>query len=168
MNTPITMKKICSLFLLLAVMPLFWGCNSEDNLEAIFLGKTFKTTGIFYDKKKGDPVLICDDTHKEDCSLYLNTLIAEGNNFTIRFTMEEFTATLLGSTVSGTWKANGKNQNISLTITSRSGEESEPWALAYLEGLERAYKYEGDTTYLTIKFRDEEGTKKYILYHIYR
>ncbi|MCD8165144.1 MAG: DUF4847 domain-containing protein [Bacteroides sp.] len=162
------MKKICSLLLLLTLIPLLGGCNSEDDLEAIFLGKTFKTTGIFYDKKKGDPVLICDDAHKEDCGAYLNTLIAEGNNFTIRFTLEEFTATLLGSTVSGTWKANGKNQDISFTITSRLGEESEPWALAYLEGLERAYKYEGDTSYLSIKFKDEEGIKKYILYHIHR
>lgn len=137
--------QIVGLFLLL---PLFAGCNDTDDVAAIFTGKTWKLNYITVDG--GHEMFdFWGDKEKERASIKelnengtYNVIfegVAEGDVISgkVRGTV------ITSYSLDGTWSANGKNNNFNASVTGNDG--GDVLAKNFLEGLNAATSYEGDT-----------------------
>lgn len=160
-------RNISYLLLVFSLLPILSGCNNEDDVVEIFTGKTWKLSRLT-DKDSSDRFyqgLWNGDKTAQNKSLSL--LNNEENTFTLSFEGSEINGELMGTTVSGrgvnssfsgTWSADGKSNSMTINIKS-SGSESDVLAKAFIAGLQKVYKYEGDANSLTLFFDDNGITR---------
>ncbi|MBR2191725.1 MAG: DUF4847 family protein [Bacteroidaceae bacterium] len=128
------------LLLIIALIPslLATSCQNEDDIDAIFNGKTWFITGGCIN---GTNI-----TGEELKSIYANS-----NSFFLTFSASTFGGVLVaGSNVSGTWKADGKDQSIYLNFQSESNVNLSPLSSNIYNVLKNAQHYSGDVNVLKI------------------
>lgn len=157
---------ICHLLLMLALIPAFSGCNTEDDLIRIFTGKTWKMSRITIEGKESEQfgAIVWDSETAYNRSIEL--LKAE-NNFTVIFEGIEVNGELSGNNVTvngvnvknatGTWTANGKSNAISLSLNI-SASETDPLAKEFIKGMQNIFKYEGDENQITLYYKEGQTT----------
>lgn len=103
-----TYKNI--LYILFALLTLS-ACSREDDIEEIFVGKTW----YMFDASINNKGVDVKNFYTE----------AGGNAYYITFSSETFHGTLsAGDNFSGTWTANGKSQTITLTFSQKPSASS--------------------------------------------
>lgn len=122
----------------LLMLPLFAACSSEDDIDSIFTGKTWRLTTIME-----NGATICTEEEQEEISG------SSSSRYSITFYNGTFTGNTLNDSFEGTWTVDGGSQKISFTFTSVPTPETVPSQLM-IEILQNAVKYQGDTNQLTI------------------
>ena len=153
------------LLLLLALLPIVSGCNNEDDVIEIFTKNTWKLSRLTTKDSSARflPNLWNND---KDYEASMNAL-SQGSNFTINFAGTELNGEIMGTTLdgkgikatfTGTWSVDGKANTLGIALKV-SGSETDPLAKEFINGLQKVYKYEGDSNSLTLYFKDGEITK---------
>ena len=158
------MKKKLTYLLLLLLLPLLGGCDTEDNVLEIFTGKTWKLTYIALEGQHQMFDFWNEDTDAARRSLQL---LEQGSTFIIEFNGSEtadyvggdFEAQAVNRSITGNWAANGASRELSLNNLHTSGNDSDILAQAFLTGLQNAVRYSGDSQYLYIYYEDGQTTK---------
>ena len=158
------MKKKLTYLLLLLLLPLLGGCDTEDNVLEIFTGKTWKLTYIALEGQHQMFDFWNEDTDAARRSLQL---LEQGSTFIIAFNGSEtadyvggdFEAQAVNRSITGNWAANGASRELSLNNLRTSGNDSDILAQAFLTGLQNAVRYSGDSQYLYIYYEDGQTTK---------
>ncbi|MDE6216904.1 DUF4847 family protein [Bacteroides sp.] len=159
-------RQTYRLLLVLSLLPLLSGCNNEDDVAAIFTGKTWKLSRLT-DKGNGAPFYSGIWNNNRDMEESLNKLNHETSYFTLEFEGEELDGELMGAkvsgkgvgaTISGTWDADGKSKALTFNLKV-SGTENDALGKAFIKGLQNVYKYEGDIHSLTLYFKDGGATR---------
>lgn len=158
------MKKRLTYLLLLLLLPLLGGCDTEDNVLEIFTGKTWKLTYIALEGQHQMFDFWNEDTDAARRSLQL---LEQGSTFIIEFNGSEtadyvggdFEAQAVNRSITGNWAANGASRELSLNNLRTSGNDSDILAQAFLIGLQNAVRYSGDSQYLYIYYEDGQTTK---------
>lgn len=158
------MKKKLTYLLLLLLLPLLGGCDTEDNVLEIFTGKTWKLTYIALEGQHQMFDFWNEDTDAARRSLQL---LEQGSTFIIEFNGSEtadyvggdFEAQAVNRSITGNWAANGASRELSLNNLRTSGNDSDILAQAFLTGLQNAVRYSGDNQYLYIYYEDGQTTK---------
>ena len=158
------MKKKLTYLLLLLLLPLLGGCDTEDNVLEIFTGKTWKLTYIALEGQHQMFDFWNEDTDAARRSLQL---LEQGSTFIIEFNGSEtadyvggdFEAQAVNRSITGNWAANGASRELSLNNLRTSGNDSDILAQAFLTGLQNAVRYSGDSQYLYIYYEDGQTTK---------
>lgn len=158
------MKKKLTYLLLLLLLPLLGGCDTEDNVLEIFTGKTWKLTYIALEGQHQMFDFWNEDTDAARRSLQL---LEQGSTFIIEFNGSEtadyvggdFEAQAVNRSITGNWAANGASRELSLNNLRTSGNDSDVLAQAFLTGLQNAVRYSGDSQYLYIYYEDGQTTK---------
>lgn len=158
------MKKRLTYLLLLLLLPLLGGCDTEDNVLEIFTGKTWKLTYIALEGQHQMFDFWNEDTDAARRSLQL---LEQGSTFIIEFNGSEtadyvggdFEAQAVNRSITGNWAANGASRELSLNNLRTSGNDSDILAQAFLTGLQNAVRYSGDSQYLYIYYEDGQTTK---------
>lgn len=105
------------------------GCNDEDDVEMIFAGKQWKITGATIN------------------GVSLNSEVKElyANPYYINFTQSTFSASLAeGSSMTGTWQAEGKNKTIRMNIASNNSTDNTVLSRNIYSIIKDARYYSGD------------------------
>lgn len=158
------MKKKLTYLLLLLLLPLLGGCDTEDNVLEIFTGKTWKLTYIALEGQHQMFDFWNENTGAARRSLQL---LEQGSTFIIEFNGSEtadyvggdFEAQAVNRSITGNWAANGASRELSLNNLRTSGNDSDILAQAFLTGLQNAVRYSGDSQYLYIYYEDGQTTK---------
>lgn len=157
---------ICHLLLMLALIPVFSGCNTEDDLIRIFTGKTWKMSRITIEGKEDVPfgAIAWDSEAAFNRSI---ELLGMKDNFTVVFEGNEINGELTGNKVTvtgvqvkkanGTWSANGKDNTIGLSLNI-SASETDPLAKEFIKGMQNVFKYEGDENQITLYYKEGQTT----------
>lgn len=143
------MKLKLFLYLFLT-LTLLWGCNTEDDIDEIFVSGTWNV-GNFYsggDWNKVNDGARVKYTKEED--------IKALNYLTVTFLTD---GTIQGRMNNGTftaqWKANGEDRTISITqlhtTATPNGKSKE-----LIEALKNAAYYKGDSNYLKLAPLDKK------------
>lgn len=158
-------RNICSLLLVLSLLPLLSGCNTEDDVVEVFTGKTWKLSRLT--NKGSNRQFYAGLWQDENAEKKSREYLSATGNFTLVFEGTELNGELMGtnisghginSNVSGTWTADGKTQSLSFSVKV-SGSESDALGKAFINGLQNVYKYEGDASSLTLYFQDGQTTR---------
>lgn len=161
------MKKILTLLLFAALLPLLSACDQGDDVVEIFTGKTWKLTyitmnGQTYDFWNGD----------EAAYNRSEQLRRQSANFTVTFNGNniegvvggEFDAHAVNRNIKGVWHADGVSHELRLTNISATGNDTDVLAAAFYNGLCNATSYGGDSRNLYIYYKDGETTKCLVLH----
>ena len=162
------MKKIYKIICMLALLPLFAGCNDTDDVEAIFTGKTWKLTLIAHDDS-GEWVDFWggDREQRENSLKKLNM----GNTFTIRFEgatkgdaiQGQVSGQTVNSQFNGSWSANGKSNKFKASVNGNN--DGDILALNFLKGINNATLYEGDNRNLYLLYKEGSATYR-MFFHV--
>lgn len=102
------MKKIRLILYLTTALFALTACSNEDDIDEIFVGKTWYMTGI----------VINGTTSSEETRNFYKD--ADANCYFITFSSDNFQGKLSSDVnFSGTWEANGKHQTITLHLQQR-------------------------------------------------
>lgn len=151
---------------LLLLLPMFSGCNDSDDLAGIFIGKTWKLTYIT--KVNGNKWYKFADVDGGNYEKYFNGSYV----FTLTFNGEETDNTIKGTFVgagsveaSGTWNANGKNQEFRMNVSAATATDSkDKLAAKIIEGMKNATSYEGsDSRNLFLRYQTDNGKENLCL-----
>lgn len=115
---------------------LFAGCNEEDDIEGIFIERTWYVSSFL--DAEGLPENIDDQV-----------LANNRNSYRIVFSPETFNAQAGSYVFSGRWTVDGKSQTIQFTMNSGTAGTDE-LSRALINRLENAVRYEGSYTFLRI------------------
>ncbi len=124
-------------------------CKPEDDLEGIFVGKTWKMSNI------------CTADDKPTLSTSEVNAINASSGYTISFTETTFTATATNRQIEGTWEANDKGNTFALTVTSSQGSETSSLGNTFIDMLVSSRYYEGD--YFSLKLYDDNKSEYLLL-----
>ena len=158
------LNKTLRYLLLLLLLPLLGGCDTEDNVLEIFTGKTWKLT---YIALEGQHQMFDFWNENTDAARRSLQLLEQGSTFIIEFNGSEtadyvggdFEAQAVNRSITGNWAANGASRELSLNNLRTSGNDSDILAQAFLTGLQNAVRYSGDSQYLYIYYEDGQTTK---------
>ena len=136
----------------ISILPLLWSCNNEDDVNEIFISGTWNL-GNFYNGgnwSKTNDGARPTYTSEED----LKAL----NYMTVTF-LED--GTLQGRTNTGTftakWEANGDDRTVSISQWKNSGGTPSGKGKAFVEALQNARYYKGDSKYLKLAPEDKKS-----------
>lgn len=115
---------------------LFAGCNEEDDIEGIFIERTWYVSSFL--DAEGLPENIDDQV-----------LANNRDSYRIVFSPETFNAQAGSYVFSGRWTVDGKSQTIQFTMNSGTAGTDE-LSRALINRLENAVRYEGSYTFLRI------------------
>ena len=102
------MKKIRLILYLTTALFALTACSNEDDIDEIFVGKTWYMTGI----------VINGTTSSEETRNFYKD--ADANCYFITFSSDNFQGKLSSDVnFSGTWEANGKHQTITLHLQQK-------------------------------------------------
>ena len=127
------------LLLLIVLLPVLiaTSCSSSDDLDAIFYGKTWYIHGVTINGKK----VVSE----------IKEIYETPGTYQINFTPSTFTGILTsGSTISGTWSADGKKQSIMLHFDKQDGVNQTELSSNIFQILKSATSYSGDVNVLKI------------------
>ena len=130
------MKKIG---MLLMTCLLLLACNTDDDIEEIFIGNRFKITGLTYNGQK---------TVKDVKEFY-----EVNDTYWIAFSQSAITGVLQpGMTIEGTWNANGKNRELTIDLISpKNANGASDLCSKVFSIIKNATSYSGDKNVLRIK-----------------
>lgn len=130
---------VLRLFSLLLILFLWMGCSSEDDVEGIFVGKTWCVNYMF--KADGKTAAFTDE-EKE-------IIDGDRENYCIVFGQETFNVKSGDFTFGGKWSVDGKKHTISFGI---DGNVTPPNSISkkITDVIKGAVKYEGDYEQLRI------------------
>jgi hypothetical protein len=125
----------------LLMLPLLAACSDEDDVDAIFMGRTWKLTTIMQNNKS-----IYEPTSDEQKEISESAR----ESYIITFTDKVFSGKTLNDAFNGTWSVDGKKHEIHFTFKNTPNP---PGAVSkkMIEILQNATKYEGDTNQMTIR-----------------
>ena len=157
------MKKILTLLLCAALLPLLAGCDESDDVAEIFTGKTWKLTYIALDGQHQWFDFWNGDEAANQRSLQE---LEKGATFTVTFqgsdTEEvvggEFNAQAINRQITGYWNADGSSRELRTTDIRATGSDSDVLARAFETGLRNATRYSGDSQNLYIYYEDGQTT----------
>lgn len=160
-----SLSKIRLIAFVFCTLFIFSGCNDEDNINAIFVGKTwylgnFYTTTNWKDDNNSKPVYRGDDSEGRKA---VDAINAHGTGrFSISFHENTFTAIGLGNTFSGTWRADGKKNTISMVITegsmpSPTGDIGNKISRDFYTNITNVQFYRGNTIFLKLFPEDKKS-----------
>ena len=153
------------LLLLCALLPLCGSCTTEDDVVEIFTGKTWKLTRLT--NKNSSARFLSTLWSDEQTYNKSITLLDQEGNYTLVFEGLElngevidatFSAKAINSRLSGSWDVDGGSKALSLS-GKVTGSDSDPLAKAFINGLQKVFKYEGDTNSLTLYYQDGQVTR---------
>lgn len=162
------MKNLYRILGILLLFSLFSGCNDSDDTTAIFTGKTWKLNLIavdgghtMYDFWEGNT-----EAQEKSLKLLSNTGtytltfegLADGDNI-----QGKVSGTIITSSLQGTWNANGKNNSFRATVTGPT-DNGDKLAKNFIEGLNNAIKYEGDTNNLYILYKPQSAQRTFRMF----
>ena len=133
------------MLLLIALAPVIisTSCSKDDDVEEIFMGKTFYISGATIDGKA---------LNEEVKLLYLDL-----DSYYITFNDGTFAGKLdKDCTLSGHWSANGRKRTISIIIDTFENPSASQLSASLHKILSEAKSYSGDANILTIK-ADEQN-----------
>jgi len=130
------MKKIG---MLLMTCLLLLACNTDDDIEEIFIGNRFKITGLTYNGQK---------TVKDVKEFY-----EVNDTYWIAFSQSAITGVLQpGMMIEGTWNANGKNRELTIDLISpKNANGASDICSKVFSIIKNATSYSGDKNVLRIK-----------------
>lgn len=165
--------KLNHFLLLLLALPMLSACNQTDDVIDIFTGKTWKLTGIFYDKGSNEWCMdYWNSKEEKDAS---DKLFEKAETYTIRFTgiknenagQGEYEGYATHSAIKGQWVANGDNNSFQIGGQAPPGNNEDVLAKAFINGLIGASKYEGDENNLRIYFEDtDKKDRRFLMFHV--
>lgn len=135
-----------------AILPMLWcliaglcaSCSNEDDVDDIFVGRTWYITGATINGTSID-----GDELKE--------LYANPDTYYLNFAVQTFSGRLVaGSTLSGSWTADGKNHTITLQVSQASNTDASVVSRNIYNVLRNAKTYSGDTHYI-ILYADKQN-----------
>ena len=148
---------------ILSLLPLFGGCETEDELVPMLVGKTWKMSRL---TTKGSDKQFCLEWDTDEDYEISMAYFAVSSYYTLSFDGAIIDDELVGNEVAvrgvdcsatGTWYGDGETKAMSFDLTL-SGSESDPLAALFIEGLQNVYSYSGDTNNLNLYFKDESHT----------
>lgn len=159
------MKRLSIAILSLLTITLLTGCNTEDDVLEIFLGKTWKLTYISTENSNKQ----FDFWGSGDSSSSMDAL-RQSHTFTVNFEGSEinavtggtFNATAISASINGQWNANGESKEMATSNVQVSYAEQDPLAIAFVRGLQNAVRYGGDSQNLYIYYKDNDNSIKRI------
>lgn len=146
--------KLKNILYIICTLPLFWGCNNEDDIEEIFASGTWYVVNYFtkvdWDKRNGEPVY--------------QPITGEGNDalkviqlFTLTFNDDgTYQGTMQNATFEGTWSANGKDRSIHLAVKGNPNT-SLRFNREFIETLKNVVFYQGDSNVLMLGPSDKRS-----------
>lgn len=137
----IHINKILKVFIMLSIcVVVFTSCDKEDDIDDIFVGKTWYVTGATIN---GNSL-----TGDEIKQLYVSP-----SSYMIHFSSDNtFSGTLVaGSHISGSWDADGKRQKISMHFTQSENVNQSTVSSNIYNILKDAATYSGDVNNIQIK-----------------
>lgn len=158
-------RNISYLLLSICMIGIFSGCNNEDDVINIFVGKTWKLSFIAIEGSYQQFDFWNGNSDAREKSM---KLLAGKGNFILNFegadingtTGGSFNAKVTAASIEGLWNANGKNQALSLSNVKVTGSESDVFGKAFIKGIQEAFKYEGDINNLFIYYKDGATVKR--------
>jgi len=159
-------RSIFQIVGLLLLLPLFSGCNDSDDVAAIFTGKTWKLNYITVDGGH-DMFDFWGDKQKEKASIeelnkngtynivFDGTVDGDVINGNIKGSV------IATSTFEGKWSANAKNNNFKASVTTAGNYGGDLLAKNFLEGLNAATSYEGDSNNLYLLYKPASGQQTF-------
>lgn len=123
------------------MLPLLAACSDEDDIDAIFMGRTWKLTTIMQNNKS-----IYEPTSDEQKEISESAR----ESYIITFTDKVFSGKTLNDAFNSTWSVDGKKHEIHFTFKNTPNP---PGAVSkkMIEILQNATKYEGDANQMTIR-----------------
>lgn len=143
----INIKKAFLLLCHCVFILAFSSCDSEDDISSIFVGRTWYVSG-------GDinGVQISGDDLKGIYSSSSAYMLFFASDYSFSGTLVE------GSSVAGTWKADGKKNSLSLNFTKSDNVNGSSLSANIYNILKSATSYDGDENNIKIK----EDNKNFI------
>lgn len=157
-------KNISYLLLVLFMLPVFSGCNNEDDVVDIFTGRTWKLTFIAAEgSTKQFDFWNGNETARKssmDALALKSTFILNfvGSDLS-EFTGGQFTGQGIKAAITGDWKANGETNKLTVSGMRTTQSETDALAKAFITGLQNAIRYEGDNNNLYIYYKEGQTTK---------
>ena len=145
------------MLLVLSLLPLLSSCDNEDDVIGIFTGKTWKLSRLT--NKDSNRQFYSGLWQDEKAARKSREALKTEGNFTLNFEGTELDGELMGTSVNGTWSADGKSQSLNFNLKISGSAESDALAKAFISGLQNVYKYEGDANSLTLYFKDGPTTR---------
>lgn len=144
------MMRHLTIYIMICIAALcYHSCSPEDDINGIFVGKTWKLSNICNDKDA--PMLSQDDVDQ----------VNVGGRFVITFSESTFTARATTMEVEGTWQAVNDGNAFAVTITKTDGTESTALGNRFIEMLRGSSYYQAD--YNTLQLYNE-GRTEYLLF----
>ena len=138
------LKFIRQIVLSILVCSVVAACSSDDDIDEIFIGKTWYMSG-----GKLNGVNFSQD---DLSSLYVNK-----DSYWIAFTNSTFNGRLsAGTSFSGTWTADGKHRTLKLNITSAENCDAIVLDRNIFQILKNVNRYKGDANIIEI-FSDDDS-----------
>lgn len=165
--------KLRYILSLLLLLPVLSACDQTDDVIEIFTGKTWKLTGIYY--KGGGNDWCMDYWSNQSDKDASDKLFEKAGNFTIRFTgvengdeaLGEYEGYVTNSAIKGKWTANGKNNSFGITGQGDPSGSEDILGKAFINGLIKADKYEGDINNLRIYFEDKDKKdRRFLMFYV--
>lgn len=149
----------------LLLLPLLSGCNDSDDLQAIFIGKTWKLTYINVKDQYG----MMDGFTKESLKIFQDSKDAYFINFSGVEESNKISGNIAGKVITaginGTWSADGKNNQFKADIQNIN--ESDGLAKAFITGLTNASSYSGDMNNLFLYYKPSGSEQTFVLaFHV--
>ena len=151
---------------LLLLLPLFSGCNDSDDVAAIFTGKTWKLNYItvdgghemfgFWENEEQEKASIKELNKNGTYNIVFDgTVDGDVINGNIKGTV------IATSTFEGKWNANAKNNSFKATVTTAGSYGDDKLAKNFIEGLNAATSYEGDSNNLYLLYKPASGKQTF-------
>ena len=155
-------RSIFQIVGLLYLLPLFSGCNDSDDVAAIFTGKTWKLNYItvdgghemfgFWENEEQEKASIENGTYN---IVFDGTVDGDVINGNIKGSV------IATSTFEGKWNANAKNNSFKATVTTAGSYGNDRLAKNFIEGLNTATSYEGDSNNLYLLYKPASGKQTF-------
>lgn len=130
---------VFKLSLLCLLLPLFCGCNEEDDIEGIFYEKTWYVTALFQSDGKTSAL---DEAEQKK-------LRENQANYYLSFANGTFKAQLGNNSYSGKWVVDGKKNSIGFILDSNV-QGNDVISKAIIKILREAERYDGTYSFLRI------------------
>lgn len=158
-------RSIFQIVGLLLLLPLFSGCNDSDDVAAIFTGKTWKLNYItvdgghemfgFWENEEQEKASIKELNKNGTYNIVFDgTVDGDVINGNIKGTV------IATSTFEGKWNANAKNNSFKATVPLQV-VMADKLAKNFIEGLNAATSYEGDSNNLYLLYKPASGKQTF-------
>lgn len=157
----------CLLLTVLTMLSAFSSCKNEDDVIEVLTGKTWKMSRLTTEGSSSQFAVKWASESDYNTSMSYLTL---SGYYTVSFNGVQINGELSGnqvsvrgcnSSASGTWTANGKSKEMSLSLSLAGDTETDSLAVAFMEGIQKVYKYSGDENQLNLYFMD--GSTSYVI-----